>query len=723
MDPHRPTTLLCAAAFAIATALLTAPCLPAAAALAAAGFLLATATRWRGRQGGLMGLLALVAALPDDGPGPAWPRPGPVAFAGIVDHCRRDAEERTTLVLRGPHGGLPLHCTGALLAAAGDRVRGFGNAVPGAAPELPPTLHASAAGVTVERGPRSIAACVHELRAALEGELRRIAPGDGGAVLTALVLGGDARVPRDVGEAHRATGLSHLLAVSGAHAAMLGWLLGIGGFGRGRRLGAGRGHTAAALVLLLLYGAVTGGEPPVLRAVVMYALGAVALHTGRRLRLAAGLGVPAMLTACLDPAALGGASFQLSYAAVFSLSLCRVDARTAAGRWILAPLSASFWATVATAPVTLWWFGQLAPWTILLTPVLAPLVGALLCLGLAAAVLGTLAPVLAAPFGPVLRALLDLYLGAVAAADALPGTPVRALANPASGVLLAAACAAVLAFALLPLRRAVLAATTVLAAPHFLPLAGATGPRLSVFAVGHGQAALFDDGHGRRVLFDCGSLQHPSLAARKIVGALAQRHIDWAVVTHGDSDHHNGLRAVLQAATIGHALLPAHLREHELVRLLREHGTAVHLLAPGERCEPLPGVVVAAPRVPGGVPQNDTSLWTAIATAGARVLLTGDAEAFGTAAALAQGIAAPCDVLMLPHHGRWNPLAPRLLAAAHPRCCLASAACADGATAIGTAARRGGSELFVTGRDGDLEVDLAAVRVRAAVPWRRIDAR
>ena len=50
--------------------------------------------------------------------------------------------------------------------------------------------------------------------------------------------------------------------------------------------------------------------------------------------------------------------------------------------WLIRALRASFWATLLTTPVTLGFFKQLAPTTILLTPLCAPLVAALLLLAL-----------------------------------------------------------------------------------------------------------------------------------------------------------------------------------------------------------------------------------------------------------------------------------------------------------------------------------------------------
>jgi beta-lactamase superfamily II metal-dependent hydrolase len=72
---------------------------------------------------------------------------------------------------------------------------------------------------------------------------------------------------------------------------------------------------------------------------------------------------------------------------------------------------------------------------------------------------------------------------------------------------------------------------------------------------------------------------------------------------------------------------------------------------------------------------------------------------------LAHGFAAPHDVLVLPHHGRANLLGPRLLQRVRPVAALASAATADGDTALGAIARRCGAELWLTGHHGHLTLD------------------
>jgi competence protein ComEC len=529
-------------------------------------------------------------------------------------------------------------------------------------------------------------------------------PGETGALLATLALGRGTAPSSDLTQAHRATGLSHLLAVSGAHAAMLAWLLGIGGHRRSHQLGAGRTRTVLALLVLFAYAAITGCEPPVLRTVVAFGLGALAAHLGRPLRLSTGLLTPALLTALVQPEALLGPSFLLSYAAVVGLALSGGSDGGLWQRWLLAPLRASFWATLMTAPLTLFWFGQLAPWTVLLTPVLAPVVGLLLLGSLIAATLGCLVPGAASPFGPILGWLGDLYSAVVRAADLMPWTPLHAPFAPPVWTLGLAGLAAALVVERWPNRPGIGGAAALLCTPHFLPLHAADPVRLRLFAIGHGQAALVQTADGRQLAIDCGSLQQPSRAARKFVQHLGARHLDLLVVTHADQDHHNGVEALVRQLPIARAVLPANLAGSRTATALHDAGTEVLLLAPGATASPWPCVRIAAPRLPHEATDNDLSLWVSVDIGPATALLTGDAEEAGVRAALAQGIAVPSDLLVLPHHGRPNPLGAALLRQVRPTVCFASAASGDGDTALGRFARGFGCDLWVTGIDGDVEL-------------------
>lgn len=704
--PSRLTSMLWGGAFALPIAALAGTALPVATLLAAlltaAGFLFACSNHPR-RLAGLCALPALLAALAAPAPDVRWPRPGPVAIAGEVTNVTRAPLTGSTFVALNTAGGpVRLSLDGEITALPGDRIALFGRVGEPATPDQPPTLHGLTGTMQVTPGGPSLGRLFAAARRTLEARLLALAPGELGAMLAMLVLGRDTRTSPELTAAHQATGLSHLLAVSGAHAAMLAMLLGLGGT-RGRRLGIGPWRTSLILVVLFVYAGITGCEPPVLRAVLTFGLGALATQLGRPLPIANGLLLPATVTCLVQPQALLGPSFLLSYAAVLGLALApHPRAPSALDRWLWAPLRASWWATLLTAPLTLHFFGQLAPWTILLTPLLAPLVAAMLLGGLATAVIACFAPALGDLLAGPLVSIAQLYAWTVRAADALPGTPVHALVTPPMWLVACSATAAFAAIALRPDRSGVRNAILWLIAPHFAPLGGEPQPSFCLCAVGHGQAAAATLADGAQVVVDCGSLQVPKFAARAVLAELQRRRIDLLVVTHADQDHHNAVAMLLRSVPIAHAVLPEALAASPLADDLREHGTDVFVLAPGASTEAFGSVAIAAPGLPDGASDNDQSLWVRLTIGASTVLLTGDAQEVGTSAALAGGIVVPSDVLVLPHHGRPNALAPQLLAAARPRACFASATTADGDTALGPLVRRCGADLWVTGRHGTL---------------------
>ena len=713
MVPFRYRALTWAVLWTVPAALLTRASLPAAAAWAALGVLFATTTRWPGRRGGLCALPVVLAGItPRELPPPPL-RAGPVHVRGQVgDVVRAPLDDRSYVYLTaGPRLTFP----GDVDCVPGDRIELLARRGPPAIPGLAPTLTGIPATMRVRAGPWSWRRLCGRLRRALERQLLRLVPGESGALLATLVLGRGTRADRDLAEAHRATGLSHLLAVSGAHAAMLAFLLGLSG--RGRQLGASRLRSSAVLALLVLYGGTAGAEPPVLRAVLAFALATLAARTGRSFGTATGLLAPAVLTCLVEPAAFAGPSFLLSYAAVTGLALAmpKRPADGALGLLALA-LSTSFWATLMTAPLTLGFFDQLAPLTIVLTPLLAPLVAVMLLLGLVTAALGTFATVPALLLAWPLSGLADCYAWLVLQADTLPGTPVPAWFRPPLWALALVAAAGVAAVLARPRRRTVACAVAALASLWFVPLGPAPAPGFALLAVGHGQAALVHTAAGAQVAIDCGSLQGGFLAARALDEALDRRTLDLLVVTHGDRDHTNGIVLLLSRLRIRRALLPARLADGELAKRLCAEGVDVVAIADGAVVEPLPGISVLAPLVPPASSSNDRSLWVRARVGDARLLLTGDAQEAGTDAVLKTRFADDCEFLVLPHHGRPHADAERLLQRCRPRVCLASAATVDGATALGALVRRVGAELWVTGLHGSLHVPADTLAVAVSGP-------
>src|SRR5262249_17242522 len=175
-------------------------------------------------------------------------RSGPVRIAGTVADAVREAPaDSVLLVLATPAGRVRLHCQPALAALPGDRVVATARCSAAAVPGGAPSLHAAAGACRVTAGAPSLPRACTALRLLLEDRLPHLRPTERALPVSALVLGSGTRVPDELAAAHRDTGLSHLLAVSGAHAAMLAMLLGLQPFGGGRRRRVGRIHLAVAM--------------------------------------------------------------------------------------------------------------------------------------------------------------------------------------------------------------------------------------------------------------------------------------------------------------------------------------------------------------------------------------------------------------------------------------------------------------------------------------------
>lgn len=679
----------------------------------------AIALLWCIRRGPGPMLMALPALLATAQPGPrpaAAPPPGPLRLCGTVAGevlpSRHDDGVRFTLVRNGRR--LSVHADGDPDLRPGDRVTAVARAAAPALADGEVSVHVPRGGLSIEHQGLSLPALAASCRRALAAQLQARVAGDRGALLQSLVLGRGPATAPELQQAHRATGLSHLLAVSGSHASIVAMLLGLLPFSGRPRPRHGPWRTRIGLLLLLLYGGITGMDPPVFRAVVAFTLLALAQQRGRPVRLPAALGLPALLTCIVTPEGVLGASFQLSYAAVFGLSLTRrAEGRLATLR---TALRASFWATLCTAPLTLWWFGQLAPWTIVLTPLLGPVVALLLLDGLVMAAIGCCCAPLADLLALPLRPLLAFYCNAVLAADRLPGTPIFAPTTPAPAVLGLAACIAALLLLRWPRRRTVLGAIVLLCLPHFLPMPAPGEGRLLLAAIGHGQACLCTMPDGTNVVVDCGSMQHPGLPARKLVAAMPRRIVDVLILTHEDSDHTGGVDDLLSRLPVRRAIVPRALLEAPLGRRLRGQGVQLTTLAPGEHTAPRPDLEVSCPA--GSGPRgNDRSLWVRIGFAGMSALLTGDAEQQGVDAALRDGLAGPSDVLVLPHHGRRNDRITALLDAVQPRLCLCSNRAGEGRSAQGRVAQARGIEVLATGELGDLDIRIGArIELHTALP-------
>lgn len=299
------------------------------------------------------------------------------------------------------------------------------------------------------------------LRAGIEARVAAALPGPAGAVASALLTGGQTAIGGADLAAMRDSGLAHLLSVSGLHIAIvmglgffvLRWLLALVPW-LALRLPVKALAAVAALALGGLYMLVTGSQVPMQRSFATAAVATLALLAGRRALTLRGLAMAAAAVLLLQPAAILGASFQMSFAAVLALiagwewlrpHVPAAGARAGVGAdWRRRLLLAGFGLVVtsvlagaATTPFGLHHFGRLQVYGVLANAVAVPITSVLVMpAGMLAALL--------MPFGLEALALVPMgwgvqaILGVAHGVAAWPGAALSAPPIPAWGLGLCA---------------------------------------------------------------------------------------------------------------------------------------------------------------------------------------------------------------------------------------------------------------------------------------------
>lgn len=446
---------------------------------------------------------------------------------------------RLTVRLKAPHGSRNPHGndTELWLWEQGIQANGSVRAGRGSAP---PQRLGRSARFALERARQSV-------RDAL---LARVSEPARGGVLAALAVGDQRAVASTQWELFRATGVAHLMSISGLHVTMFAWgAAAVAGWlwRRSPRLcqawPAPHAAGVAGVALAALYAAFSGGGLPAQRTVWMLACVGGLRLLGLRWPWPRVWALAGGVVVALDPWALLQPGFWLSFVAVAVLFASDGGVAVAGQRAsrVRALLREQLVVTVALAPLTLLLFGQVSvvgllanliaiPWT---TLVITPL-----ALG------GALVPPLWQAGGWAVQALVAV----LQVLGSWPGAVVSAAAPPAW------MAAAALAGGLLLVLRLPLALRG-LGLPLVLPLLLWQPPRpapgsfeLVAADIGQGNAVLVRTAT-HSLLYDTGPRWGEGSDAGQAVlvpllRALGER-LDVVVVSHGDMDHIGGAPAVL----------------------------------------------------------------------------------------------------------------------------------------------------------------------------------
>ena len=511
----------------------------------------------------------------------------------------------------------------------------------------------------VGRSSMPLVGAAQSFRALAGRAIERLFPPREAGLLLGLALGDDTRLDPAVARDFHATGLGHLLVVSGENVAMvLAPVVGLLAWFRVRPAV----RFAVALLTVVFFVVLTGADPSVLRAGVMATLALIGVLLGRPRDGIALLASAVVVVLLVDPFLARAVGFQLSVGATAGMVLLAgpIADRLPMPRPVAIGLGATLAAQVFVTPLLLATFREVPLVTLPANLLAAPVVSPGLLLGLAAATTGTVSPVIGRALA--LLAVVPLrFLEQLA--DRLARAPVPWITSGGGPVVLVVGLAVAGAIALAVRGR--LPRPAVAAAAAFLVVASLTsairaGPpdafTVRFLDVGQGDAALLTSPAGATVLVDAGP--EPDVVARELA-AVGVHRLDVAVATHPHADHVEGFAEVLARFAVGVLLVPgcADGSPTDLAfgRAVREESVDTVVARAGDRfvVGDLRLDVLAPDRCWSGTnsdPNNDSIVLMA-SVGDRRVLLAADAERDAQAAMLDAGVDLRADILKVPHHG------------------------------------------------------------------------
>ena len=453
--------------------------------------------------------------------------------------------------------------------------------------ERRPLATEAGAWLRFDNGLAMIEALRHRIRDALEAVHHdRLGSGPGAArtwpllgIVTGLSIGDQGAIDGALWSLFSRTGVSHLVAISGAHVTLLALLVAaalrtalIRATRRWPRMLTRINRPQAVLMVAtgaaFVYALLAGWGIPAQRTCWMLLCAALLNGTGRQAGVLGPVLLAAAIIVAVDPWAVSAAGFWLSFAAVAAILVCaRAEPRAllaaelrpdrwSSWRWrISAQLRAettSQWAaTVSLVPLVALFFANLSVVGPLANVFAIPLIGLVVTpLSLLAALSAPVLPAVASPVLGFTLLLLQWWVEALSWLDGWPGASVT-LPTPGPLTLVTGCLAAILLT--LPLGRRV----RLLGALGLLPLL--LGPAreppadvlwLTALDIGTGSSLLIESG-SHRMLVDTGSGQAhgPGAAQRHLLPYLRGRgivSIDTLVLTHLDAMHTGGAATVLK---------------------------------------------------------------------------------------------------------------------------------------------------------------------------------
>ena len=494
-------------------------------------------------------------------------------------------------------------------------------------------------------------------------------------LLSALITGERNDVDPEIKDHFIATGVVHVLAVSGLHVGYV--LLVLIFITKILRIPWGWDR-AVIWIGLLLFCLLTGGKASVIRACLMAGLYMLAPVINRPANIWNIIAAAALCLLLWDPLYLFNMGFQLSFTAVISIVffynyLNRVLPEFLQVPKMKNPVAKFFWglflvsfsAQIGTLPFTAIYFGKIPMIALIANIIIVPLIGVLVGIGFVISLfswipfVGEVYGQAAWFFGTIIDNLAAYFAGFKYGIIKTGSMPIY--------LVCVYVCSIIGTFLFMEKafrKKGIIALLIGLNVAVWTPTFQHPAMDVIFLDVGQGDAALVRFQNGKTMLIDAGQRnRYQDSGTEMILPVLDYFNInklDWIVMSHPHSDHIGGLISVLESIQVD-SIWDTHMDYHSwtykrILELAEENNTGIRKLISGEinRIDGNTAVEVFAPDtvfIKHESNVNNASIVMKLIHGENSFLFTGDLEHEGDAFLLSFGSVLKTDVLKVGHHG------------------------------------------------------------------------
>ena len=523
------------------------------------------------------------------------------------------------------------------------------------------------------------------LRRDLRTMLEHYFPADTSGFAKALLLGERTGIDYEMNTAFKQSGISHIIAVSGLHVAILFTLVNTVCFKR-RWLTALLGIPA-----LVLFAAIVGFTPSITRACIMQCLMMTAMLVNKEYDGPTELAFSCLVMLFANPLVITSSSFQLSVACMIGIFLLRgriYDYLTGklitkkknrfakAKRWFANSVAVTLSTMVTTTPLSALYFGTVSLLGVLTNLLTLWVVGFIFYGLILVCVLGLFWPVAASAVALVLAWPIRYV---IAVAKTIAAFPLAAVYTASLYIVLwLIFCYGILAVFLLSRekRPGVLFCCVVIGLCLSLVVSWAEpltdDCRMSVLDVGQGQCILLQS-QGKTFLVDCGGSDAEDAAdiAAEMLLSQGVFRLDGVIVTHFDVDHVGGMKFLLSRIPADVLFVPDCTDDRGILQQLAPMaGQTIRVREDLLLTYADTELYIFGPAATDS--GNESSLAILFCRENYDILITGDRSDFGERMLLKTAQLPQLDILVVGHHGAGDATGQALLAATNPEIAVIS---------------------------------------------------